>query len=208
MKSEPPQKPYRIVVGFDFSELSERALDEAFWTATARMPAEIHVITVACPAGTLLRLPGDAETILPELGREAVRLSVGEAAEAYQARRGPIGVDRIAVYVVTGVPPGEAGKPIVDFASALGADLIVVGTHGRTAISRFLMGSVAARVVHDATTSVQVVRAAGEAASGIWPAIEPTTPPDRLALKHFEPHRTYHYVDKVAPWTQRQTPVS
>lgn len=192
MRTPPPQKPYRIVVGFDFSELADRALDEAFRCASLRVPAEIHVITVASPAGTLFRLPGDAEAITPELARETVRLSVGDAVEEYQKRHGSIGVDRVAVYVVTGVPAGDAAKPITDLAASLDADLIVVGTHGRTGVSRFVLGSVAARIVRDATTSVQIVRPSDLVRDK--PAKSHPADPEAPALKHFESHRTFHYV--------------
>jgi len=129
MEAALPKKAYRIVVGFDFSDLAERALDEAFRWATLRPPAEIHVITVASSAGMRLRLPGDAEAITAELARETVKLWVGEAVEDYQKRHGSIGVDRVAVYVLTGAPAADAAKPITDLAATIDADIILVGTH-------------------------------------------------------------------------------
>lgn len=208
MPADAPEKPYRIVVGFDFSELSERALEEAFRFASLRTPAELHVITVAAPAGTLFRLPGDADAVTSELARETVRLRVGQAADEYQSRRGSVGVDRIAVYVLTGVT-GDAATPITDLAGALEADLIVVGTHGRTGVSRFLLGSVAARVVRDATTSVHIVRPADLVRGRKpLPESERRLEPSEPHLKRFERHRTYHYVDKVAAWSRRTIPVS
>ncbi len=195
MTTPPPQKTYRIVVGFDFSELAERALDEAFHWASLRLPAEIHVITVAAPVGTLFRLPGDAEAITPELARETVRLWVGGAVDEYQKRHGPIGVDRVAVYVMTGVPAGDAAKPIIDLSAWLDADLIVVGTHGRTGVSRFVLGSVAARVARDARTSVQIVRPSDLVHRKSAKAL--SAAPDVPALEHFDSHRTFHYVGKA-----------
>lgn len=49
-------------------------------------------------------------------------------------------------------------KQIVRSARTLGADLIVMGTHGRTGISRLLTGSVASRVIARASCPVMVVR--------------------------------------------------
>lgn len=58
-------------------------------------------------------------------------------------------------------PAGLQGHPaaaIVDHARETDADLIVVGTHGRTGISRLMVGSVARAIVTHATASVLVVR--------------------------------------------------
>lgn len=53
---------------------------------------------------------------------------------------------------------GEPAKTIVVTAEELGAELIVVGTHGRTGIARLALGSVAERVVRTAPSSVLAVR--------------------------------------------------
>lgn len=210
MNTEPraPKKPYEIVVGFDFSDLAERALEEAFDMARHRAPAEISVVTVAQPAGLLLRLPGDKEAMVEDLARETVRLRIAAIVDEYQARRGPVVVDRIGVYVLTGLPAGEQAKAIVDLATAVAADLIVVGTHGRTGVRRLLLGSVAALVVRDATTNVHVVRPSDFVRGEKVPEIEPPLTPGQPHLKHFEHRRTYHYIDKVAPWTHRTMPAS
>src|SRR5262249_25479068 len=50
------------------------------------------------------------------------------------------------------------GRAIVKHAESIGADVIVVGTHGRGAVSRLLMGSVAEYVVRHAPCPVLVVR--------------------------------------------------
>ena len=55
---------------------------------------------------------------------------------------------------------GDPGSAILDAAKAFRADLIVVGSHGRSGLGRFLLGSVSDRVVRHAPCSVQVVRPA------------------------------------------------
>ena len=47
---------------------------------------------------------------------------------------------------------------IVDTAIAIGADLIVMGSHGRSGIEKFLLGSVTQRVLQDARVPVLVVK--------------------------------------------------
>lgn len=59
---------------------------------------------------------------------------------------------------------GSAGEEILAAATAWGADLIAMGTRGRTGLTRLLLGSVARQVLHGAKCSVLVVR--GGARSG------------------------------------------
>lgn len=56
---------------------------------------------------------------------------------------------------------GNVVENILDAANAVNAGLIVMGTHGRTGVSRFLMGSVAEKVVRRAACSVLTVKAPG-----------------------------------------------
>ena len=49
-------------------------------------------------------------------------------------------------------------KAICDYAETHGVDLIIVGSHGRGGVERWLIGSVAERVVRHATCNVYVVR--------------------------------------------------
>ena len=62
------------------------------------------------------------------------------------------------VNVETVVGQGNACEQIIATAEEQNADMIVVGTHGRTGISRLLTGSIAERVVGMANTTVMVVR--------------------------------------------------
>jgi nucleotide-binding universal stress UspA family protein len=63
------------------------------------------------------------------------------------------------------VREGDARSAILDEADSWGADLIVVGSHGRTGLKRLVLGSVAAAVVAHAHCSVEVVRRHGAAAA-------------------------------------------
>lgn len=53
---------------------------------------------------------------------------------------------------------GDPAEEIVRYSRDAGIDLIVMGTHGRTGVERLLMGSVAERVLRDASCSVLVVK--------------------------------------------------
>lgn len=64
---------------------------------------------------------------------------------------------RVKAIVVEGLPPRE----ILRSARRTRADLIVMGTHGRTGVSRLFLGSVAERVVRESRCPVLTVRAHG-----------------------------------------------
>jgi len=60
--------------------------------------------------------------------------------------------------VKTAVPHGYPAPAILETATSLGADLVMVGSHGVYAVPRFLLGSTALRVVRNAPCAVEIVR--------------------------------------------------
>jgi nucleotide-binding universal stress UspA family protein len=56
------------------------------------------------------------------------------------------------------VLPGRTFVEIIQYARRVGADLIVMGTHGRSALKQMLLGSVAEKVVRKAPCPVLTVR--------------------------------------------------
>jgi nucleotide-binding universal stress UspA family protein len=85
--------------------------------------------------------PGD-----PEMRAEALALTQLRAVV-------PNGDAELAVRV-----SGSPASAIVQYARSIGANVIIVGTHGRDGVSRLLMGSVAEHVVRHAPCPVLVVR--------------------------------------------------
>jgi nucleotide-binding universal stress UspA family protein len=61
----------------------------------------------------------------------------------------------------TEVEEGDPNSTIIDQAKRWKADVIVMGSHGRKGVNRFLMGSVAETVSRHATCSVEIVRVNG-----------------------------------------------
>ncbi|HEX7672460.1 MAG TPA: universal stress protein [Polyangiaceae bacterium] len=206
--AESVKKPYRIVVGFDLSELSERAVEEALEIARHRRPTELHVVTSTEPAGLLLRLPGETQGISDDAARETVRLQLTRVVDQNQAQLGPVGLERIAIYLVDSAPSGQPSRVITALAAEIEADLIIVGTHGRKGLSRALLGSVAAQVVRDATTNVYVVRPTDFIRGEKVPEIQPPLLPGQPHLKQFEHRRTYHYLEGISSRPSRIMPAS
>jgi nucleotide-binding universal stress UspA family protein len=82
-----------------------------------------------------------------------------QTAEAAQLTNRVAGVLRKAgLEVDSAIREADPRSAIVDEASEWGADLIVMGSHGRTGLKRLLLGSVAGSVVSHAPCSVEVVR--------------------------------------------------
>lgn len=143
-----------ILVAVDGSEIGHRALEEALAIARA-MQAPVHAVHVV-QTGTYPTLilnglePPDLaqQALLDSLDREADEILADAERKAAAA-----GV-RVTVYKRWGHP----GAEITALAQELGADLTVVGSHGRGRIDRFFLGSVSSYVVDHATSTVMVVR--------------------------------------------------
>ncbi|MBX3441447.1 MAG: universal stress protein [Planctomyces sp.] len=142
----------RILVPVDFSDNSMDALRQAC-DLGRRFDAEIHVVHVLepwAPAAAVDQFVPDRDKEL--VAREKARIN--EALEALPpAEWGPQPVKRELVV-------GMAAPEVVKYAEQQGIELIVLGTHGRTGLARWFMGSVAEKVVRFAPCAVLVVRPA------------------------------------------------
>jgi len=202
------EKLHHIVVGFDCTELAERAVYEALDVAGRRAPAELHVVVVALQSGPMLLLPEDDIPLAEDAAREKVRSRIAKVYEEHRALRGSGGVDQISVYVLPGLSTAQTGRLIAEVAKDVDAELVVVGSHGRRGVDRLLLGSVAERVVREATTSVYVVRPADFIGEKKVPAVEPPLAQGQPHLRHFQHRRTYHFADKAGESTTRAMPVT
>ncbi len=137
----------RILVPVDFSECSRKGLQYALAFAR-QFQAEVSLLHVVPDviAEPRFSVPApDLQHALLEEGRRELDEEI--QAHAPQA-------SGLKPLVRKGVPFQE----IVQAAEELGADLIVVGTHGRTGLKHVLLGSTAERVVRHASCPVLVVR--------------------------------------------------
>jgi len=123
-----------ILVPTDGSDCSERAAAHAIGLAAAT-GATLHIVHVV----DLGVLPVDGSgALLDELqraGQQALESVIDRADEA--------DVSSVQASVLSGTPY----RAIVDYADAEDVDLVVMGTHGRTGFDRYILGSVAERVV-------------------------------------------------------------
>jgi nucleotide-binding universal stress UspA family protein len=140
-----------VVLATDGSTPAGEAADRAVALAQAE-GATLHVLSVV-DEGDLGLFSGGELAAVDDLLREAAENAVADA------------VGRASATVVETVPVVRVGSPhreIIDYADEVGADLVVVGTHGRRGLSRALVGSVASRVVRTAPVPVLVVPQARE----------------------------------------------
>ena len=138
----------RIVCATDFSTTSEAALAEAERLA-GQLGAELVLLHVAVEA------PLWREGIYTPEVRKVFESQRQWAVETLAARAAALGANGVPGRVL--VKSGSPWREIIDTARDEGAELIVIGTHGRSGLNRMLLGSVAERVVRQAPCPVLTV---------------------------------------------------
>jgi len=143
----------KILVPVDYSDCSRVAMEYALFLAE-RFDAEIEVLHVA-------EIPeGEEHTVVkPDTGEEQLlsELIMQQAVKAETEFLAPF-VRDATIPIERSLLKGRPGKVIVEAATDRGADLIVMGTHGRSGFQRLIMGSVTERVLRSAPCPVVVVR--------------------------------------------------
>ena len=141
----------KILLAVDDSRFSEAAT-QAVIRQIKPEQAEVCVLHVVEP---LLLIPefrlGNLEA-LKASEKQLRRHGEDVVAQAEQLLRGA------GFKVRTKVREGDHRAEIIDQAAEWGADLIVLGSHGRKGLNRFLLGSVAEFVARHADCSVEIVR--------------------------------------------------
>jgi nucleotide-binding universal stress UspA family protein len=141
-----------LLVPVDFSETSRRALAWAFDYA-ARAPCDVHLLHVIEDHFFDLLEGREIQGVAAELAR----ISADAAAEL--ERMVPDAEERERIgRIQRHVARGHAAPEILRLAEKLGADLIVMGTHGRSGIAKLLVGSVAEKIVRRAACTVVCVK--------------------------------------------------
>jgi nucleotide-binding universal stress UspA family protein len=142
----------RVCCPIDFSDASRAAMELAADLAR-RFGAELlllHAYPVpgfTFPDGSVVASP----RMMQELADQAAR-HLGE----WQGEAERMGAPKVSTATAVGEPAGE----ILDYAVEQRADVLVLGTHGRTGLEHALMGSVAERVVRRSKIPVLTVHPA------------------------------------------------
>ncbi len=143
-----------VLVALDHSDCAHLVVDEAVQVAKSRGARMTLLHAIRLPSGV-----DETTEIVPD--RDQAPVEAGPYLRADSRAR----IDKFkeeaeaqGISVHVRVEEGEPADVILDVAERLKADLIVMGTHGRKGIARFLLGSVAEKVLRRAACPVLSVR--------------------------------------------------
>ena len=152
------EQPLKILLAVDGSQSSDAAVEEIAGRPWPR-GSEVKVILVLnllfTPAAETWALPESYYSLQEKTGREqaesAINRAVSRLRESNTEREIPL-------TLMNEIILGHVEEEIIETAKEWGADLIVLGSHGKRGLERFLLGSVSQAVAYHAPCSVEIVR--------------------------------------------------
>jgi nucleotide-binding universal stress UspA family protein len=141
-----PLATNEIVIATDGSAGASVAVDQGVWLAKM-LDAKITFVAVARAPYRILGDPYYQRALTADLAK--ARTAIADAVLAAEERR---------VAYETEILEGSPAEKILEVAEAHGADLIVIGSRGRGAITGTILGSVSSDVVHRSDRPVLVAR--------------------------------------------------
>jgi nucleotide-binding universal stress UspA family protein len=139
----------RVLVPYDGSELSARALERV---VTKHPADEVHVLYVVDPVHGVYESETHGLAGAEEWYEEAKSKAESALAEA-EAFAAEHGLEVTAAHEV-----GTPARAILEYVDAHDVDHVVMGSHGRTGVSRLVLGSTAEQVMRQSPVPVTVVR--------------------------------------------------
>jgi nucleotide-binding universal stress UspA family protein len=146
----------KVLIAFDGSECARRALDDV---QRAGLPADTEVCVLAVIENWLP--PPSSLELVEHLDYDQEYLTLARGAAM------ALEVAQPSWRIKAETHAGSPARAVLDKAAEWGADLIVVGSHGRSALGRLFFGSISQKVLHHATCAVRIARGRVE---------EPATP--------------------------------
>ena len=193
----------QILVPTDFSENAQHALNYAVALAK-QCSAKLH----------LLHIPVIPTYLLMDLsyspGPEAVTRILNESQDALDEQAQAVAAAGVEHF--TAIREGTVHEVIRDYAKEHDVDLVIVGTHGRTGVSKLMYGSVTERVIKTVHTPIVVVPPEGGVTpSSIVMSFDFSTPSKRAAevaraihgVFHGPLHLVHCYLDVWGEYTDR-----
>jgi len=142
----------KVLLAIDDSKFSEAAIKAVIAQAHSK-DTEVRVLHVVEPPSLLVaREMGGNDPALDAVWEGETKQAQALVAKAAETLRSH------GMKVTTAVQQGDPKSTIIDASEEWHADLIVLGSHGRKALDRFLMGSVSEAIVRHARCSVEIVR--------------------------------------------------
>jgi len=142
----------KMLVPLDTSDFAECVLDHVKEIATARAIPEVVLMTVVEPV---------TSQAMAYMGSERVKESEGRVAAAglqyLEKVKKSLALDKSKVTTVT--LSGPATETILDYIDNNGVDLVILSSHGRSGVSRWLLGSTADKILRRSPVPVFLVPA-------------------------------------------------
>ncbi len=180
-------RPHQIVVAYSVGPGGAAVLERAVDFAAQEPNRVLHVVhAMDAHAGTpLLPLTGSCDYAYAEaVQAELIRITGG----VLIARKAPH-----EIHFFCHARIGKAAEEILEVAREVGAELILVGSHDKTALERMLLGSTSTAVVRAASCSVLVVRARNYRAVDLLDV----QPDDHPHHTYKPPHRYVYHDERV-----------
>lgn len=140
--------PTKILVSLDGSELSERVIPWLRLLLSVRPDSEVELLRCYEPPSSIYLIP---ELAVPTTASFSEQNLHGVFTQYLQDHADGLGSDKVSVNVVMGDAPSQILE------KSEGHDLILMASHGRGGLGRWLMGSVATKVTRGSTVPVLVV---------------------------------------------------
>lgn len=175
-------RPIQVVVAYDFSPSSEQALRRAIDLAARETEHVLHIAAILDPHDRVT-IAGQREGATYETADRIHELIIERVTAAFAGRP-----TSAAIQFFVHARIGKAAPEILALATDVGADLIYIGSHGKTGVERLVLGSVSERVVREAKCPVMVARHKTYADIDLMRVTEY----DHVRTPHREPH-VYSY---------------
>jgi len=144
----------RILIAYDGSPSADHAVDEAVrrpWPAGTRVRlVSVLEATAPVPPEIGVELYGPVLEKLRESQRQALQQAVRRAGDRFKGRT-DLAVD-------FEMRDGPINRSLLEAIREFGADLVIAGSHGATALERFFLGSVSHALVTQSPCSVEIVK--------------------------------------------------
>jgi nucleotide-binding universal stress UspA family protein len=150
----------KIMVPLDGSQLAECVLPHLQAITSGCKITTVVFVRVVDPAKLSASLPAQGELGSQEKDRREMQAQRRKTAGAYLKKivaDTPIENAELHHEVLE----GKAAESLADWAEKNNVDLIIIASHGRSGISRWMMGSVADRILHSVCAPVFMIRAPG-----------------------------------------------
>lgn len=189
-------RPIQVVVAYDFSPSAEEALQRAVEVACRAPHHVLHVVAAIEGRHGLAIAPTD--TVDYDYADKIQHMVMSRMTIAFAGRAA---ASEVQFFVHARI--GKAADEVLAIAREVGADLLFIGSHGKTGVERVLLGSVSERVVREARCPVMVVRPKGYDDVDLLRVFEY----DHERKPYAPPHR-YSYVDQRVIHRPNDFPIS